>query len=73
MKENLNSPFLWRQHKAPTVFVLDPHFRSRQQAGLLADSEGLGYKQFGTFSRAAKPIPNKHTGVLEHAKTKKER
>ena len=70
MKENPNSPFLWRQHKAPTVFALDPHFRSKHKAGLLEDVEGLGYKQFGTFSRAVVPSPNKHVGVLEHTRTR---
>jgi hypothetical protein len=54
------NPFLWKENKTPTVFALDPHFRSKQKAGLLEDAEGLGYKQFGTYSRAAKPEPNKH-------------
>jgi hypothetical protein len=30
----------------------------------------LGYKQFGTFTRARERQPNKHEGTLEHAKTK---
>tara|TARA_R110000868_G_scaffold234674_4_gene488385 strand:- start:1997 stop:2290 length:294 start_codon:yes stop_codon:yes gene_type:complete len=67
MKEHPDSPFLWKKNKAPTVFVLDPHFRSKQKAGLLEDAEGLGYKQFGTFSRAATPSPNKHVGFLKSA------
>jgi hypothetical protein len=54
------SPFEWKKNKTPTVFALDPHFRSKRKAGLIDDAEGLGYKQFGTYSRAAKPKPNKH-------------
>ena len=70
MKENPLSPFLWKKNPRPSMFALDPHFRSKQKAGLLEDAEGLGYKQFGTFSRAATPSPNKHAGTLIHAKTK---
>jgi hypothetical protein len=69
MKENPDSPFLWKSNHTPTVFATDPHFRSKQKAGLLEDAGGLGYKQFGTFSRAAVPSPNKHVGVLKHEKT----
>jgi len=54
------SPFLWKENKTPTVFALDPHFRSKRKAGLLDDTEGLGYKQFGTYTRAVAPEPNKH-------------
>jgi hypothetical protein len=35
MKEHPESPFLWKNNKTPTVFALDPHFRSRQKAGLI--------------------------------------
>jgi hypothetical protein len=37
---------------------------------MIEDAEGLGYKQFGTYSKAKTRQPNKHEGVLEHAKTK---
>jgi hypothetical protein len=70
MKEHPDSPFLWKKTPRPSMFALDPHFRSKQKAGLLEDAEGLGYKQFGTFSRAATPSPNKHARTLIHAKTK---
>ena len=73
MKEHPQSPFLWKNDKSPTIFALDPHFKSKQKAGLLENEEGLGYKQFGTFSRAATPTPNKHTEVLTHTKTKRTR
>jgi hypothetical protein len=73
MKEKPDSPFLWKNDSRPSMFALDPHFRSKQKAGLLEDKGGLGYKQFGTFSRAATPSPNKHVGTLEHAKTQTSR
>jgi hypothetical protein len=63
MKEHPSSPFLWKKNKAPTVFALDPHFRSKQKAGLLEDAEGLGYKQFGTYSRAKARVPNKYEAI----------
>jgi len=62
----MTSPFEWKKNKTPTVFVLDPHFRSNRKAGLLDDTEGLGYKQFGTYTRAVVPEPNKHAGYLKH-------
>jgi len=71
MKEHPESPFLWKNNKTPTVFALDPHFRSKQKAGLLEDAEGLGYKQFGTFSRSVMPSPNKHAGYINTTKEKK--
>jgi hypothetical protein len=36
---------------------------------LVDETTGLGYKQFGTYSKAVY-VPNKHEGVLEHAPTK---
>jgi hypothetical protein len=54
------NPFLWKENKTPTIFALDPHFRSKRKAGLLDDTDGLGYKQFGTYTRAVVPEPNKH-------------
>jgi hypothetical protein len=61
----MTSPFLWQEEKRPSIFALDPHFRNRYKAGLIDDTGGLGYKQFGTYSRA-KYTPNKH----ENAETK---
>ena len=63
MKEHPDSPFLWKKNKTPTVFALDPHFRSRQKAGLIDDKEGLQYKQFGTRHLNALPLPNIHVGI----------
>ena len=54
----------------PSIFMQDVRFRARQPAGTIASEEGLGYKQFGTFSRAVEPLPNKHTGVLDRASPK---
>jgi hypothetical protein len=54
------NPFLWKENKTPTIFALDPHFRSKRKAGLLDDTDGLGYKQFGTYTRAVTPNPNKY-------------
>lgn len=54
----------------PSIFATDPYFRAKQSAGILEKPEDLGYKQFGVFTRAQKREPNKHEGVLEHAKTK---
>jgi hypothetical protein len=65
----MTSPFEWKKDKTPTVFAKDPHFRSKQKAGLIEDAEGLGYKQFGTYRRVAKPSPNKHVGFLTSTKT----
>ena len=63
------NPFEWKKNKTPTVFALDPHFRSKRKAGLIDETTGLGYKQFGTYSKAVY-VPNKHEGVLTHASTK---
>jgi hypothetical protein len=54
----------------PSIFANDPYFRAKQSTGTVKNEEGLGYKQFGTFSRAKEKQPNKHEGFLEHAKTK---
>ena len=52
----------------PSIFLLDPYFRARNSKGTIQSEEGLGYKLFGTYTQARQP--NKHKGVLEHAKTK---
>jgi hypothetical protein len=54
----------------PSIFLKDSHFRAKQSTGTIKSEEGLGYKQFGTFTRAKQRQPNKHEGILEHAKTK---
>lgn len=54
----------------PSIFVNDPYFRAKTATGTIKSEEGLGYKQFGTFTRAKERQPNKHEGVLDHAKTK---
>lgn len=47
----------------------DVYFRAKG-AGTIASTEGLGYKQFGVHPRTPNREPNKHEGVLVHAKTK---
>ena len=54
----------------PSIFMQDVRFRARQPTGTISSEEGLGYKQFGTFTRAKERQPNKHEGVLEHATAK---
>ena len=54
----------------PSIFAKDPHFKAKQSTGTIKSEEGLGYKQFGTFTRAKERQPNKHEGVIEHAKAK---
>ena len=54
----------------PSIFLKDSYFRTKNNKGTIQSEEGLGYKQFGTFTRAKQRQPNKHEGVLEHAKTK---
>jgi hypothetical protein len=53
----------------PSIFLKDVYFRVKG-GGTITSEEGLGYKQFGTFTRAKERQPNKHEGVLEHAETK---
>ena len=54
----------------PSIFLKDQYFRAKTATGTVKSEEGLGYKQFGTFSRAKERQPNKHEGTLEDAKTK---
>ena len=54
----------------PSIFLEDVRFRAKIATGTITSDEGLGYKQFGTFSRAKERQPNKHEGVIEHATTK---
>jgi hypothetical protein len=64
------SPFLWKEDPRPSIFLKDQYFRAKNPSNQIKSEEGLGYKQFGTFTRAKERQPNKHEGVLEHAKTK---
>jgi hypothetical protein len=43
----------------------DVRFRAKQPTGTISSEEGLGYKQFGTYSRAKEKQPNKHEGTLK--------
>jgi hypothetical protein len=58
------------QVQRPSIFAKDPYFKAKQSTGTIKSEEGLGYKQFGTYTRAQKRQPNKHEGELEHAKAK---
>jgi hypothetical protein len=58
------------QVQRPSIFLKDPYFRVKNPSNQVKSKEDLGYKQFGTFTRAKERQPNKHKGVLEHAKTK---
>jgi len=51
----------------PSIFLKDPYFRVKG-SGTIASEKELGYKLFGTYSKARHP--NKHEGNLEHAETK---
>jgi len=54
----------------PSIFMQDVRFRAKQPSGTIASEDGLGYKQFGVYTRAKERQPNKHEGVLEHATAK---
>jgi hypothetical protein len=54
----------------PSIFLKDPYFRVKNPTNQIKSKEDLGYKQFGTYTRAKERQPNKHEGELEHAKTK---
>lgn len=54
----------------PSIFLKDAYFRAKNPSNQIKSEEDLGYKQFGTFTRAKQRQPNKHEGVLDHAKTK---
>lgn len=57
----------------PSIFAKDPYFKAKQSTGTVKNEEGLGYKQFGSFTRAKEKQPNKHEGVATDAKTKARR
>ena len=54
----------------PSIFMQDQYFRAKNPSNQIKKEEDLGYKQFGIFTRAKERQPNKHEGILEHAKTK---
>ena len=58
------SPFRWREDPRPSIFLRDAHFRTKG-SGTLASEEGLGYKQFGTYTKARQP--NKYERSPEDA------
>ena len=58
------SPFRWREDPRPSIFLRDAYFRTKG-SGTLASEEGLGYKQFGTYTKARQP--NKHERSPEDA------
>jgi len=66
MKDHPLSPFLWRENPRPSIFANDLHFKSRQKAGLIDDSDGLKYKQFGTKHLSTIPLTNIHMESAEY-------
>jgi hypothetical protein len=54
----------------PSIFMRDVRFRAKIATGTISNEEGLGYKQFGVYTRAVERQPNKHEGTLEHATAK---
>lgn len=63
------SPFRWKEDPRPSIFLTDVYFRAKG-SGTIASEEGLGYKQFGTYTRAKERIPNKHEKSPEDATPK---
>ena len=51
----------------PSIFLKDPYFRAKVAKGTVTSEEGLGYKQFGTYTRAGERIPNKYERSPEDA------
>ena len=60
------SPFRWKEDPRPSIFLRDAYFRTKG-SGTLASEGGLGYKQFGTYTRAGERIPNKYERSPEDA------
>ena len=58
------SPFRWREDPRPSIFLRDAYFRAKG-SGTIASEKGLGYKQFGTYSKARQP--NKYERSPEDA------
>ena len=70
MSKTLNPWEELAQVDRPSIFATDQYFRARNPTNQIKSKEDLGYKQFGTFTRAKERQPNKHEGVLTDAKTK---
>jgi hypothetical protein len=51
----------------PSIFLTDVYFRAKG-SGTIASEEGLGYKQFGTYTKARQP--NKYEKSPEDATPK---
>ena len=62
------SPFLWKEDPRPSIFLKDAYFRAKTATGTVKSEEGLGYKQFGTYSKARQP--NKYERSPEDATPK---
>ena len=58
------SPFRWKEDPRPSIFLKDVYFRAKG-SGTIANESGLGYKQFGTYTKARQP--NKHERSPEDA------
>jgi len=58
------SPFRWKEDPRPSIFLKDVYFRAKG-AGTVESEKGLGYKQFGTYTKARQP--NKHERSPEDA------
>jgi hypothetical protein len=61
------SPFRWKEDPRPSIFLKDVYFRAKG-AGTLESEKGLGYKQFGTYTKARQP--NKYEKSPEDATPK---
>jgi hypothetical protein len=58
------------QVNRPSIFLNDQYFRARNNKGTIQNEEGLGYKQFGMFTRAKERQPNKHEKGATNATAK---
>jgi hypothetical protein len=58
------SPFRWKEDPRPSIFLKDAYFRAKG-SGTIANESGLGYKQFGTYTKARQP--NKYERSPEDA------
>jgi hypothetical protein len=70
MSKTLNPWEELAQVDRPSIFATDQYFRAKNPSNQIKSKEDLGYKQFGTFTRAKERQPNKHEGVLTDAKAK---
>ena len=61
------SPFRWKEDPRPSIFLTDVYFRAKG-SGTIASEEALGYKLFGTYSKARQP--NKYEKLPQDATPK---